>query len=439
MYSMKSVLGGFIHMETGASRNPRAAADQEPLVLAEIPQPVPADDRYHVRLPLVGQGTVAFELGNFGSRPPESYRLRLLDEQHVKVAEVLVKDTSLIAELFDAEGRVQKSMMREVPAGMHLIRFDATSAFLWVSVDRAHRTLRVGHGYMMRRNELLALQEDAPQDKKKERMRTVSTLLLDDAARVRSAPKVNRMPVVVDAPPAILDSQSITLENIARNEAISPVVLPEEAQLLHGSVAGRNIVLSPEDAAAINYSLDTPGKTLHDKLDSKRKEFGNDPKMVYIRVTIGPDEGDSPGSPFVLEIWPKGCHSPVHNHGGTVAVIKVLHGSIRVRWFNPLAEDKNSTPVCFDQQVFDKGDVTWITPEMYQTHQLENPRNDTMCATIQSYRYLDGDSLHYECFDWLPPAGSADEGKLQHFDPDSDFEYLQLLEIVRQEYANRPR
>ncbi|MFL5356867.1 hypothetical protein [Archangium sp.] len=435
---MKSILGGFIHMGTGATPDTRAEAHPELLPRGEIPQPVPADDSYHVRLPLPGQGTVAFELGNFGSQPPESYHLRLVDEQRAKVAEILVKDTSLTAKLFDADGHVRKSVTREVPAGMHLIRFAATSAFLWISVDRAHRTLRVGHGYMMRLNELLALQAEAPKDTSPERVGKVSAVLLEDTARVLSAPKVNRMPVVVDAPPVILDSQSISLENIARNEALSPVVLPEEAQLLHGSVAGRNIVLSPADAAAINYSLDTPGKTLREKLDKKREEFG-DPDMVYIRVTIGPNEGDSPGSPYVLEIWPRGCRSPVHNHGGTVAVIKVLHGSIRVRWFNPLADDKNGTPVCFGEQVFDEGGITWITPEMYQTHQLENPRNDTMCATIQSYRYLDRDELHYEFFDWLPPPGSDKGGKLQHFDPDSDFEYLQLLELVREEYANRPR
>jgi hypothetical protein len=435
---MKSVLGGFIDMGTGAPRETRSAAEQGPLLLGEIPQPVPAGNRYLVPLPLVGQGAVAFEVGNFGAQPPDVYRLRLVDENRAKVAEIRVRDTALTAELFDADGEVRTAVTREVPGGMHLLRFSATSAFLWVSVDRAHNTLRVGHGYMMRRNELLALQEDVPKGTSHGRVWAVSAVHVDDAVRVLSAPKVNRMPVVVDAPPVILDSQSITLENIARNEAISPVVLPEEAQLLHGSVAGRNIGLSAEDAAAINYSLDTPGKTLFEKLNDKRKEFG-DPNMVYIRVTIGPNEGDSPGSPFVLELWPKGCRSPVHNHGGTVAVIKVLHGSIRVRWFNPLADDHGGTPVCFDEQVFDKGDVTWITPEMYQTHQLENPRNDTMCATIQSYRYLDRDDQHYEFFDWLPPPGSDKGEKLQHFDPDSDFEYLQLLRIVRQEYAQRSR
>ncbi len=134
-----------------------------------------------------------------------------------------------------------------------------------------------------------------------------------------------------------------------------------------------------------------------------------------------------------MEIWPKGCFSPVHNHGSTVAIIKVLHGSIRVRWFNPLARDQNAKPVSFAEETFEKGDVTWITPEMYQTHQLENPRQDTMCVTIQSYRYLASDNTHHETFDWVSPSG----GTLQNFVPDSDYEYLKLLEIVRKDYAAR--
>ena len=49
-----------------------------------------------------------------------------------------------------------------------------------------------------------------------------------------------------------------------------------------------------------------------------------------MRVTLGTHRGFSPGIPYVLEIWPGGCESPIHNHGNAYAVIKVLHGAIKV-------------------------------------------------------------------------------------------------------------
>lgn len=35
-------------------------------------------------------------------------------------------------------------------------------------------------------------------------------------------------------------------------------------------------------------------------------------------------QGDSPGVPYVLEIWPAGHFSPIHDHGDSNAVIKVV-------------------------------------------------------------------------------------------------------------------
>ena len=68
----------------------------------------------------------------------------------------------------------------------------------------------------------------------------------------------------------------------------------------------------------------TPGCLLHETLDKKSGEFGeSDPLETYLRVTLGQSVGNSPGIPYVLEIWPSGHYSPIHNHGGCNAVIKV--------------------------------------------------------------------------------------------------------------------
>lgn len=34
------------------------------------------------------------------------------------------------------------------------------------------------------------------------------------------------------------------------------------------------------------------------------------------------------GIPFVLEIWPAGHNSPIHNHGNAYGIVRVLHGDI---------------------------------------------------------------------------------------------------------------
>lgn len=65
-------------------------------------------------------------------------------------------------------------------------------------------------------------------------------------------------------------------------------------------LAGANVVLDDELAAAISYSIKTPGKALHEKLKGKDEAFG------YLRVVLGPELGDGPGVPYVLEIWPGG-------------------------------------------------------------------------------------------------------------------------------------
>ncbi len=47
------------------------------------------------------------------------------------------------------------------------------------------------------------------------------------------------------------------------------------------------------------YSINTEGALLHSKLKTK----------AYLRITMGPGRGESPGIPYVLEIWPKGTRN----------------------------------------------------------------------------------------------------------------------------------
>ena len=46
--------------------------------------------------------------------------------------------------------------------------------------------------------------------------------------------------------------------------------------------------------------------------------------------------------------------------------------------------------------------------------------------------YESNDNSHYEYFDYLD-----DGGIIEHFDPDSDADYLEFGEIMKQEWAKR--
>ncbi len=111
-----------------------------------------------------------------------------------------------------------------------------------------------------------------------------------------------------------------------------------------------------------------------------------------------------------------------------MAVIKVLAGAITVNVFNPLAETNNgAAPVPYASNTFHVSNVTYITPQLFQTHQLVNKGTET-AITIQSYDYLHSDQVHYETFDFILPT----EDWKHHFRPDSDFEFDILLQLARE-------
>jgi predicted metal-dependent enzyme (double-stranded beta helix superfamily) len=163
-------------------------------------------------------------------------------------------------------------------------------------------------------------------------------------------------------------------------------------------------------------------------LKEKANEFGQpNPDMTYLRITMGVNQGDSPGVPFVMEIWPPGHYSPVHNHAGANAVIRVLHGEITVNLY-PMLSKYHLQP--FGVAKFGKDDVTWISPDLNQTHQLRNTNvAGPTCITIQCYMYGEGNTQHYSYFDYLNSQGQEEQ-----FDPNSDMDYLPFKELMKREW-----
>ena len=128
-----------------------------------------------------------------------------------------------------------------------------------------------------------------------------------------------------------------------------------------------------------------------------------------------------------MEIWPPAHFSPVHNHAGSHAIIRVLHGAIQVRLFPYLCSDLSGVPA-FATTSFHKGEATWISPTLNQTHQLTNVGKST-CITIQCYMYDGKDRLHYDFFDYVDAAGIR-----KQYEPDLDMDFVAFKERMRAEW-----
>lgn len=193
----------------------------------------------------------------------------------------------------------------------------------------------------------------------------------------------------MDLSPFVLSDEKISLLDLERGIYTTPANLPKACQTLYGNVAGPKILLDtpdfPEFSKAIERSVSTDGLLGYKLLKAKSGEFGHDDfKGTYLRITLGYNLGDSPGIPYVLEIWPKDHYSPIHDHGDANAVIKVLHGEIIATFFDSLTAPGGPNMIGNPAKL-QHDMITWIGPENYQVHQLHNTSQD-VCCTIQCYR-----------------------------------------------------
>ncbi|ATQ43468.1 hypothetical protein CSW64_14140 [Caulobacter mirabilis] len=392
----------------------------------------PAEHYTGYVFPVSGQGTISFTFKAdrpfrivVNSQPKPSYGSR-----EVVVLEV----TDRRAAFLRANTDLPRDVLDETTEAKALLNPGAEQLAYWLSLDTNNRVLKYGKGEMLNRLVLFTYRfPPKPEPPLADPFAYLAGLKCIALSGVETASvadhALSSLPVTLDPPPQIIATDQITLEDIAENLFSVAADLPQACQALYANVAGPSVTLRPKDfpefPEAINYSINTPGGLCYRKLDEKPKQFG------YLRITMDPNLGDSPGSPYVLEIWPAQHGSPIHDHGDACAVIKVLEGTIRVKWFPGLSPD---IEVPFGQVDLTEGDVTFLTPRAYQIHQLFNPDDrKRMTATIQCYRYPADDTVHYEYFDYV------EDGVIKQFTPDSDWEYLEFKALIRKEWDARPR
>lgn len=343
----------------------------------------------------------------------------------------------------------------------------------WLSIDFENRLLKGGYGepraelvlfsFNFSKGELKEgnvepnlhpTEEDDPAISEYRWIKEMSKVQLTNTSKLFA---VFKDPITVNAAMAVKDMSQITMWDVSNNMATVPANLPSVCQKLFENVGGVNFNLQSVNkdynldenfdfAKAIQYSIDTPGKICYNIIEEKAKRevetgFG-DPNMVYLRITMGGNQGESPGIPYVMEIWPSNKYSPIHNHGGSEAVIKVLHGEIDVDLFATLKKASPSTnnlmqamkeaykPELFKTCKFKLDEVTYITPWLNQIHQLKNNNPVDACITIQCYGYPENSDVHYEYFDWL----DTNKHETGEFFPDSDFSFNEFVRAIYKEY-----
>jgi len=300
-------------------------------------------------------------------------------------------------------------------------------AYYWFSLDSQNQRLYAGVGEARMENVIYRYQFGSKTAKPF--LESLTKVSAEDA-QIRS---LLRDPITGKVPLLVKNMEELTMESIAAGIHMPKANLSLTSQKLYHCIAGKQFTLNspdfPDFTRAIEYSIATPGKWCYERLKQKANEFNKDkpnPKETYLRITLGENNGESPGIPYVMEIWPSGHFSPIHNHGGSSAIIRVLNGSINVSLFPFLSLDE-LTP--FATAEFKKEDITWISPGLNQVHQLKNLGSDT-CITIQCYMYEDTDTAHYDYFDYL----DATQGQ---FEPDSDMGFIEFKTTVRAEWLAR--
>lgn len=386
-----------------------------------------------IRLPVLGQGTVGFMIadkepftvgihGTGWGRPGFRWRIGY--------------DGAALEEHVDGQWRERPLFLHPATVGGVTIGLDPDPRCpYWFSVDWHNRRLRYGKGEMR----LACMVAEYPLPPAPTDGRDDPDAWLGEArrvavtARIRDAVDVWRDPDTVDVAMKVVPHDRMTMDMMAAGETAVPGNLTPTCRQLYDNVAGDAFTLAtpdfPEFAAAIRASIRHADGWCHRKLKEKADEFGTpDPDKTYLRITLGQNQGDSPGVPFVMEIWPAGHYSPIHNHGGAEAVIKVLHGEINVDLYRMLSPHHERP---FATAVFGEGDVAWISSRLNQVHKLINRGTDEPCITIQCYLYADTNKAHWPYFDYLAKA------QIAHFAPNSDDDYLSFKRRMKAEWDGR--
>ena len=164
--------------------------------------------------------------------------------------------------------------------------------------------------------------------------------------------------------------------------------IPDRAFDLHRRTHG--LSLSYWEQEAIRVSLNSPDGALRKLLDMKACRAGiNDPKSTYIRVDCF---GKRIQSPCLLEIWPGGHHSPIHEHASSTGLMKGVFGRVDIMLYERLS--KSPKQVALLSMTPER--CSWMSPDHYQAHKVYCPMEEhDFAATFHLYTDTQSDVFRY--------------------------------------------
>jgi len=306
-------------------------------------------------------------------------------------------------------------------------------ATYWISLDSQNQTLYAGIGEA-RMETCVYRYTWSSTAKIQPFLESLYRILPSEESLTLTLTTLLRDPIRASIPLLIKDTDDLTMNDIAKATYLPRAHLSTVSKQLYDCISGKQFVLDdgdfPDFSKAIQHSIITPGLWCNTRLKEKANEFSKDkpnPDETYLRITLNQNNGESPGIPYVMEIWPAGHYSPIHNHGESSAIIRILHGSIQMELYPFLCESESGIKP-FTTTHCEKDDITWISPTLNQIHKLTNITNDS-CITIQCYMYESDNTTHYDYFDYI----NAD-GKEQQYTPDSDMDFLQFKALMKTEW-----
>jgi hypothetical protein len=318
---------------------------------------------------------------------------------------------------------------------------DKKGAYYWFSLDSQNQRSYAGIGEARLETKIYEyiFLFDNDETRKANKSFLESLVMIDAVDNNIKPIQLLRDPITLNVPMIIKNTDDLSMDDIANGKYLAKANLSLISQKLYDCISGKNFVLNshdfPEFSQAIEHSIRTKGLWCNTRLEEKSREFNKDVPNIYetyLRITLSQNSGNSPGIPYVLEIWPVGHYSPIHNHANSNAIIRVLHGSINVSLFPYLSEEEISVEP-FANCDFNTENITWISPTLNQIHQLKNLEiNVDTCITIQCYMYENENTLHYDYFDYRDNSG-----KKQPYEPDSDMDFINFKKIMKDEWNNR--
>ncbi|CAF1352855.1 unnamed protein product, partial [Didymodactylos carnosus] len=348
--------------------------------------------------------------------------------ENVTISKIVDHDIILLQESSDDESILQNDC------------FELPNNIYWFSLDSDNLLVKYGTGEIRdycKIIECYLTEQDRQQLKEIKFMhiKLNNNVNINELEYLKNKIQINIgvKPVLSDPPLLILtDTHFTNVDDLINLTGVSVSALEEPCRKLYSNISNFNLNTDdfPHFTKTIEESIRNPNGWCYKKLREKVNHFGKrNLRTTYLRITLDRNIHIVSGIPYVLEIWPSGHNSPIHNHGNSYGIIRVLYNEILISLYRSLNENNQKSIIT---RLLHENDCTWILPKLNQTHQISNVSRQC-CIMLQCYQYDKEDTKHYEYFNYINNTDKT----LNHFNLESDMDYIEFKNMMRRELIEK--